>query len=616
MRIDHGLLPGHVLQRTPTGGGATITGTTEASGAVTVTVKKGVKTLTRLKAKPVGLAADGRFTATLAGLPPGGPYTVELACGREQIAVPDIYVGDLWLMAGQSNMEGVGNMLDAPEPHPLVRNFSMARTWELARDPLHFIPESPDRSHCTTPLSPEAAAKAKRAAVKGVGVGVSFGTMMHERSGVPQGLIATAHGGTSMAQWSPELKDKGGDSLYGSMLLSLRAVGQPVAGVLWYQGCSDTGEGPAAVYTAKMQELVAAVRGDLGQPDLPWVIVQIGRVVEDNEPRSPMWNSIQEQQRLLPTTIPCCDVVPAVDLDLDDLIHIASRSFPALAGRMARVAARLALGDMTEKPAIQPASVAFVEGKPPVSASIEVRFANVVGGLRSPGLAQGFSLVDAQQRQVSAIHRVILDGDRAILRLTGAPLAGLRLMYGRGHNAICNVIDQRGMAVPVFGPLPIGGLPAITPWFLRWNRTPIRPGEDILALPRPRDDDPEATDRPLVSRDFVNCHGEWAGNSGHVAFTGHADLSEDMEVEVRFGYDGPFRLWIDDEEVHTDMAGTNPAILDRQRVTRRLTAGRHRVAVLMALNGGSAWGFFLRMVRLDLASLPPGQTPALPQPWA
>jgi hypothetical protein len=36
----------------------------------------------------------------------------------------------------------------------------------------------------------------------------------------------------------------------------------------------------------------------------------------------------------------------------------------------------------------------------------------------------------------------------------------------------------------------------------------------------------------------------------------------------------------------------------------------------MALNGGSAWGFFLRMVRLDLASLPPGQTPALPQPWA
>lgn len=614
MRIDHGLVPGHVLQRTAKGGGATLTGSVDgAGGPVTATVKKGAKPVGGLKAKKVGLAADGRFTALLAGLPPGGPYTVELACGAEKLAVRDIYVGDLWLMAGQSNMEGVGNMADAPETHPLVRSFTMARTWEEARDPLHFIPESPDGAHSGgRPMDAAAAAKAKRNAIKGVGVGVTFGRLMHERSGVPQGLIATAHGGTSMAQWSPALKDKGGDSLYGSMLLSLRAVGQPVAGVLWYQGCSDAQPEQAAVYTARMQELVAAVRADLGQPALPWVIVQIGRLVQDDEARAPVWNGIQEQQRRLPESIAHCDVVPAVDLELDDLIHIAARSFPALAGRMARVAARLVLGDKSEKPAIQPAAVRFLDGQPPVSSAIEVRFANVVGGLRCPGMAHGFSLVDAQERPVSAIHRVVLDGDRAVLRLTGAPLAGLRLMYGRGLNPVCNLIDGRGMAVPVFGPQAVNGLPALTRWFLRWKRTPIRPGEDLLALPRPDDADPEAADRPFASNDFVNCHGEWEGHSGHVGFTGHVDLAEDMEVELRFGYDGPFRLWVDDEEIHTDMAGINPAIQDRHRLVRRLPAGRRRLAVLMALNNGAAWGFFLRMARLGVD----GGVAALPQPWA
>lgn len=613
MRIEHGLLPGHVLQRTAKGASADIAGSIDAgvAGPVLATVKRGAKTLRGLAKRRIGTAGDGHFAARLAGLPPGGPYTVELSCGRAKTVVREIFVGDLWLMAGQSNMEGVGDMADAPAPHPQVRSLTMARTWEMARDPLHFLAESPDRCHAAAPLPPERAATAKRAVMKGAGVGIPFGVLMHQRSGVPQGLIATAHGGTSMAQWSPALKEQGGGSLYGSMLLSLHTVGQPIAGVLWYQGCSDTNNEAAAVYTARMQELVAAVRSDLGQPELPWIIVQIGRVVENNEPRSQAWNSIQEQQRLLPTAIPRCDVVPAVDLDLDDLIHISTRSYPALAGRMARVAARLVLGDRSEKPAIQPASVRFIESAAPASSMVEVRFANVVGNLRSQGRPLGFALVDAQHSDARAIHRVTLDRDRALLHLTRAPLAGLRLMYGRGNDPVCNVIDERGMAVPVFGPLPIPGLPALTPWFLRWRVTPIRPGEDIRGLPRPDDDDAEAQER-VFTKDFVNCHDEWVGRSGHVAFTSHVELPESMPVEIRVGYDGPFRLWIDDDEACTDMAGTNPAIPDSVRATRSLAAGRHRIAVLMALNNGAAWGFFLRLARPDAD----GSTAPLPRPWA
>lgn len=457
MRIDHGLLPGHVLQRQPRGARAVVVGTctdTTSSGPVLVTVRKGARVVNRLKDRLVGKATDGRFTATLSGLPTGGPYTVELACGKDRLTVGDIFVGDLWLMAGQSNMQGIGNLADAPEPHPLVRNFSMARTWELARDPLHFLEESPDPVHASTSLDLRTAARMKRKAVKGGGVGLPFGKLMHARSGVPQGLIATAHGGTSMAQWDPALRDQGGASLYGSMWLSLRAVAQPIAGVLWYQGCSDAVPATAAVYTTKMQELVTAVRSELGQPKLPWIIVQIGRYTNPAADGQP-WNDIQEQQRRLPESIPHCDVVPAVDLDLDDGIHIGTHAFPILADRMSRVAARLILGDRCEKPALQPESAHHLEARPGFGAGVEVRFANVVAGLRSGGLAQGFVVLDGAGQPVETIYKVVLDGDRAQIYLDSAVSSAAHVMYGRGVNPVCNISDQRGMAVPVFGPLPI-----------------------------------------------------------------------------------------------------------------------------------------------------------------
>lgn len=616
MQIEQGLFPGHVLQRTPRGASAVVGGVCTASGEVTVTVRKGGKSVRGLNGVRAGNAAGGRFTATVAKLPPGGPYTVEFSCGGERAAVEDVLVGDLWLMAGQSNMQGVGNLAAAPKPHPLVHNFSMGRRWEIASDPLHYLPESPDRVHGGTPLAPELIAAAKkRRDLKGVGVGVYFGKLMLKRTGVPQGLIATAHGGTSMAQWDPALKDRGGDSLYGSMWLSLQAVGQPVAGVLWYQGCSDTNPAAAAVYTQKMQELVAAVRRDLGQSDLPWITVQIGRVVERRDDARG-WNSVQEQQRLLPAVIPHLETVPAVDLDLDDLIHISAKAFPVLAERMASQAARLVHRDRGEKPPVGVKSVRFVERPAPEGATIEVAFSNAVGGLRAAGLPRGFSLVDGDQQPREMIYKTVLERDRARLYLTNGGVAGLRVMYGRGVNPVCNVSDGRGMAVPVFGPLPIPGMPVVSAWFLRWNMTPIEAGEDIAGLPRPAlgGDGRVFADTSYLG--FVNCHPEWERHGGHVGFSSFVDIPEDMDVEVRTGYDGPFRLWIDGREVHTDLGGINPALADARRIPLRLAKGRRSVEVLMALNNGQAWGFFLRLALPGLDAAEIGPDHPLPMPWA
>jgi sialate O-acetylesterase len=614
MLIAHGLLPGHVLQRTPKGASVTVTGVTNPplAGAVTATVRKGRKAIPGFTGKRVGAAADGVFQATLKGLPTGGPYTVEFACGAQRVSVDEVFVGDLWLMAGQSNMQGCGNLVDAPAPHLLIRNFTMARRWELARDPLNFLEESPDPVHALVLLSPERAARLKRQAIKGAGVGVWFGKEMHRRTRVPQGLIATAHGGTTMAQWDPALAGENGKSLYGSMLLSLRAVGQPIAGVLWYQGCSDADPAAAAVYTGRMQALVAAGRRDLKQPKLPWVIAQISRVVETRPDGGAAWNSVQDQQRRLPTTIPRCDVVATIDLELDDQVHVSGKAFATLGLRMARVAARLVHGDRGEKPAPQPVSAQAHLFKGQTTAAIAVRFANVVGGLVAPGLPLGFAVVDGDGKRADLIYKTELDGDRAIVHLNAPDAVGYRIAYGFGNNPTCTITDGRGMALPVCAPLAIGRLPAVSPWFITWNVTPVRPGEDILALPRPAADEPLAVARTYVCLPypyFIDNHEDWTGKSGHASFTSVVEVPEAMEVEVRTGYDGPFRLWIGSREVHTDPDGTNPATRDQHRIRLRLEAGRHPVAILMAINQGMAWGFFFRIARVGKDVKPGAKVP-------
>jgi len=336
MKIESGLVSGQVLQRLGAKGATVIlAGTSAADGSLHATISKGKVALKGWKKRAVGKIARGKFSAKLDAIPVGGPYTLRLESGAHHADIASFFVGDVWILAGQSNMEGVGDMTAPAPPHPLIRSFSMRREWRLATDPLHLIAESPDSCHAAVQCSPKNGEKIRRDAVKGVGVGIFFAHEMLERSGgVPQGLICTAHGGTSMQQWSPDRKRLGGESLYASMLTSVRANGQPVAGLLWYQGESDANTADAAEYTKRMKQLVAASRRDLHQPRLPWIIVQIARHISTDP--GVAWNSIQEQQRLLPEKISHFETIPAVDLPLDDGIHISAVGYPRLATRMAR----------------------------------------------------------------------------------------------------------------------------------------------------------------------------------------------------------------------------------------------------------------------------------------
>jgi sialate O-acetylesterase len=412
---------------------------------------------------PLGKIDGGKWTAELAGIPNGGPYRIELRAGDATAQLTGILAGDLWVLAGQSNMEGVGDLVNVTTPMDQAHSFDQSDHWGIAKEPLHSLPDAVDRVHwrknaagepelLTGPARDKWIADRK----KGAGLGLPFAQNMLARTHVPIGLIPCAHGGTSMDQWSPDLKDKDkeGDSLYGAMLRRIHAAGGKVTGILWYQGESDANPKDAPAFQAKFVSFVAALRKDLGQPDLPFYYVQIGRHIDRNNLAE--WNAIQGAQLKAEALIPRSGLASSVDLSLDDGIHISTPDLQRLGQRLALLAGHDVFPEIRGYPLLmrgpRPVSAKFEDG------AVTVKFSDVNGGLVALGRVSGFSIHTASGEPVPAIYKARFDpADRTIVHLdiSGKLPEGAVLWYGYGKDPYCNIRDYYDMAVPVFGPMPI-----------------------------------------------------------------------------------------------------------------------------------------------------------------
>jgi len=428
---------------------------------------------------------------------------------------------------------------------------------------------------------------------------------MYDATGVPQGILACAHGGTTMTQWDPAVAaTEGNRCLYGALRRRLQKNGGRVAGMIWYQGCSDANPDAAARYTDRMRAFVAALRRDCRDARLPIVAVQIARVTSwgtgDGERA---WNSIQEQQRRLPESIRRLAVVPAIDLPLDDGIHVSEEGQLRLGRRLAYAMQALTGASKSSLPPIA------VKGTQIVADSfgrglIEVTFDHVARALSSGGCRPaGFSLDGAPP---GALFDVVLDGTRALLR-TGVPasqVAGWRVWYGRGVDPCCNITDAADRSLPVFGPLPVGQPRAFSPALDRALVSDLLPGVgDLSSLALPADFATANLKPRSFGGGFLNLHPEIAASAGEdrlVYFVVRFRCPEAMQLAISLGYDGPMKAWLDRQELAADPAGVNPCVLGKRRPQVNAAAGRHELVVALGTNHGRAWGIMLQFERLDV----------------
>ena len=375
---------------------------------------------------------------------------------------------DLWVLAGQSNMVGYGLITKNYKADSRIMMLTMGNKWIAAKPPIHRLYDMdapPIFKKMIFRLNPAFTEEAyrveasKKQPVGGIGPDWFFAKHIVKHTGRRVGLIPCAMGATSMADWDPATKNQGGDSLYGAMIQRIALVGGKIKGILWYQGESDAAPGPDKAFEKTFLNLVDSIRRDTGIADLPFIYVQIGRFCIGRKDLPSSWETVRETQRTAAGKRKNLFVVPAIDLPLDDVIHVGEAGHERLGARMAEISLNTVYNRKDGATGIDFESCELSPKTDVLHNTIRVRFKGVNGKLQSKGDPTGFSIrSDKPNGDDPCVFKVEFDpkDPASVVVWYSAPLAKpTYLYYGAGMNPYVNIVDSKDMAVPAFGPIAI-----------------------------------------------------------------------------------------------------------------------------------------------------------------
>lgn len=405
------------------------------------------KTSESVKAK---VAKNGSFTCTLSAQKASlNPYSLQVQyAGKTVLKLAKVYVGDVFVAAGQSNMElnyvqyyenatyNFGNELittgDLPKP--------------LVDDNVKFVIANHDVEDTDFPLSAvNQSADAWLTADSTNSLHLSYLAQQFamqlraKHPNVPIGIIQTAWGGTPIRRHV-----QGGD-IYANHIAPLK--GFHVAGVLWYQGCDDANNyGTALQYESQMTTLINQYRNVFGRKDLPFLYVQLARW-----PNYQYTQNVREAQRTTLGNANLQDrsnVAMTVSLDTDKgtsaLIHPLGKDI--LGARMA--AQYLAMENGTKNAVSVPNGPLIERARHTVDGKIALSFQiGTASGLKAmqPNYTKSASASAPDYTKNSKVTP--LDGISNIVIPTTAALQGFEVANSSGQWVPANAIIRGNQVV-------------------------------------------------------------------------------------------------------------------------------------------------------------------------
>ena len=242
--------------------------------------------------KPAAVTADklGHWSVELPPMKADGKTYKLVVKGKNRLELDGILIGEVWLCAGQSNMN---RSTQVKENDPNIRLFWISGSNTPMKDDLG------DKVLGWTPATATAVAALAEVGKKRLHarwrpgfteVGYVFGRQIHKELKVPVGLIMCAYGGSQVQSWTPhegvEKKYPFGVEakeawlahrpgfLYRTMVHGM--VPLSIRGVVWYQGENDGRAGPYA-YAKDMDKWIASWRKLWGREDMPFYFAQIAQ---------------------------------------------------------------------------------------------------------------------------------------------------------------------------------------------------------------------------------------------------------------------------------------------------------------------------------------------------
>lgn len=273
--------------------------------------------------------SDGE--AWLVEFPPqpyGGPYEMEIELNGERAVLTDVWVGEVLLLHGQSNMKFM--LGESSYPTDRYENEERLRLFSLEY-PTEECPfaRTDGWVHC----------KAENAGSFSA-IGYHVGLRLSRELGCAVGLIAATQGASVIQSWLPEgTEARLGISLtpdechvdrYHHLFVAWNRDGllyhfaiKPImpyslSHVIWYQGESNTSAAEGAVYDRLLTALIEQRRRDFADAELLFVVVQLA----DLDSRADAsWRAVQEAQLRVGETVPGVRTVISRDVCESDGIH-------------------------------------------------------------------------------------------------------------------------------------------------------------------------------------------------------------------------------------------------------------------------------------------------------
>ncbi|MBT1162029.1 sialate O-acetylesterase [Bifidobacterium sp. SO1] len=141
------------------------------------------------------VAADGRWEVALPAQPAGTVATITVTDGETTGVIHDVLFGDVWLLAGQSNMEMRMERIADEAPHLLDDADDDGIRW-------FNVPQVFDFQHAHDDLDAgEWFVSAKDRPADMSAIGYFFAKKLRETHNVPIGLVNTAVGGSKIETW-------------------------------------------------------------------------------------------------------------------------------------------------------------------------------------------------------------------------------------------------------------------------------------------------------------------------------------------------------------------------------------------------------------------------------
>ena len=331
--------------------------------------------------EPITVRFAGQSKKTIAS--PDGNWIVKLdpmianatpasmiVSGNNTIELKNILVGEVWLVAGQSNMQRLlsetadGEAAIAAADHPLIRLFNVSRQVAFK----HRSPPLATWQVCLPQTVKEFSA-----------AGYYFGVELQKELRVPIGLINSSYGGSQAEAWtpteylltsndlrptvertkiwdeerprvrveydealkkwraeadqalaagarpspSPAVPDalreyRIASSIYNGMIAPL--IPFYIRGVIWYQG--ESNEARAQQYGLLLPTMIRAWRERWGEGNFPFGIVQLPNYRDPKpEPADEAWSHLRETQRLTALNTPNTGLIVTIDIGEARDIH-------------------------------------------------------------------------------------------------------------------------------------------------------------------------------------------------------------------------------------------------------------------------------------------------------